>query len=561
MVRVFVTSIQFSDGTEVSVPPEGTVLLVGPNNAGKSQALRDLNGHPRQNGYTGKTVSAVSYEKRSDGDIDEWVSLNVPQVSREGVNRFLVPGWGEVQRQDVVVQWSQAGLNVLTDLFVFHADGTSRLSAGDSQPSLDFSSQPPTHPVQRAYVEGKLEAEIDRESIAAFGMGVTVDRFGGSIVSLRLGPRPEFEHDSGRPSDRYLRALKALPKLEEQGDGVRSYLGLVLHISAGAHQVLLIDEPEAFLHPPQARRLGGVLARRAHAQQAFIATHSTDIVQGALEGGSAITIVRLTRDGDVNHAAVLDDEAVKALWSDPLLRYSNVLDGLFHDAVVLCESDSDCRYYSAVIDNLPTSEEGAPTREPQMLFTHCGGKARLASVVDALQAVSVPVVVVADFDVLRETADVQKIVTSLGGDFALFADDLRVVQSSLTSETKPLRKITLRDEMNRQLDQLPNETITPREADSLRALLKPESGWDKAKRSGEQAIPQGEAHEACQRLLASLERIGLLVVPVGELERFAPGVAGHGPSWVAGVLEQKLHESPGAIAAAFAERIRAAAGR
>lgn len=60
--------------------------------------------------------------------------------------------------------------------------------------------------------------------------------------------------------------------------------------------------------------------------------------------------MRLTRNGEINHAAVLNEQDVKDLWSDPLLRYSNVLDGLFHDAVVLCESDSDFRYYQAVLD-------------------------------------------------------------------------------------------------------------------------------------------------------------------------------------------------------------------
>lgn len=73
---------------------------------------------------------------------------------------------------------------------------------------------------------------------------------------------------------------------------------------------------------------------------------------------------------------------MKKLWADPLLRYSNVLDGLFHDAVVLCEGDADCRYYSAVLDQLPsTGEDQANTREPQYLFTHSGGKARMPSVV------------------------------------------------------------------------------------------------------------------------------------------------------------------------------------
>ncbi len=560
MVWVRVTTVRFSDNSDVSIPANGMVLLVGPNNAGKSQALKDLAGLARQPQYVGRALSSVEYQKRNDFEIQDWITSNVPQIEREGVHRFQVEGWGEVSGNDIGNAWSQPNLGVLTNLFIFHADGTSRLTAGDSQQSLDFSIQVATHPVQRAYLEAQIENEIDRESRAAFGLGVTVDRYGGSVISLRLGDRPEFEHDNGRPSDGYFSVLKTLPKLEEQGDGVRSYLGLMLHLAAGQHQILLIDEPEAFLHPPQARRLGAVLAEKAQSQQTFIATHSTDVVQGALEGGASITIVRITREGEVNRPAVLDDAAVKKLWSDPLLRYSNVLDGLFHDAVVLCESDADCRYYSAVLDHLPGKiENQGPNREPQLLFTHCGGKARMSSVVNALRAVSVPVIVVSDFDVLRDASDVERILTSLGANYVQFEADLKLVAAALTADEKPLRKLALKDDLNHKIEALPNEVVSRKEAEGLRAVIKTDSGWDKAKRSGLQGVPQGDAYEACARLLANLQSAGLFVVPVGELERFAPGVPGHGPSWVTAVLEQKLHETPSPDAVAFVKSIRRAA--
>ena len=302
---------------EIWIPQVGTTLFVGPNNAGKSQALKDLLGFLKESTYTGRTLLSAASTKELEGPMEDWVVPNIPHIKRNGVQQYQVAGWGDVTAENIAQQWMQPNLNLLTTLFVLHADGTSRLSAGDSQASIDFTLQPPSHPVQRAYQDADLESEIDRESRSAFAMGVTVDRYGGSVISLRLGDRPIFRHVNGAPSADYLEELKRLPKLEEQGDGVRSYLGLVLHLAAGRQQVLLIDEPEAFLHPPQARRLGGVLARKGQDQQAFIATHSTDVLQGALEAGSAITIVRIRREGETNHAAVLDDQALKKLWSDP----------------------------------------------------------------------------------------------------------------------------------------------------------------------------------------------------------------------------------------------------
>ena len=60
--------------------------------------------------------------------------------------------------------------------------------------------------------------------------------------------------------------------------------GILLASECASFLVLLIDEPEAFLHPPQARRLAAALARTAKSlgRQVILATHSTDIIQGAL---------------------------------------------------------------------------------------------------------------------------------------------------------------------------------------------------------------------------------------------------------------------------------------
>lgn len=39
---IVVQSLTISDGTVVELPNNGVVLIVGPNNSGKSQALRDI---------------------------------------------------------------------------------------------------------------------------------------------------------------------------------------------------------------------------------------------------------------------------------------------------------------------------------------------------------------------------------------------------------------------------------------------------------------------------------------------------------------------------------------
>lgn len=44
-----------------------------------------------------------------------------------------------------------------------------------------------------------------------------------------------------------------LGKIEEQGDGFRSLVGIILGLLFSKGRIVLLDEPEAFLHPAQAR--------------------------------------------------------------------------------------------------------------------------------------------------------------------------------------------------------------------------------------------------------------------------------------------------------------------
>ena len=562
MVDFSLESLTFSDGTVVNIADEGVTLLVGPNNSGKSQTLRDIKGLARSSSeYQGLALSGIQSSMRTD-DFDSWVDRALPKISRSGGVFRGVPGWAEVSTEQVRMQLnSSMHNNVLIDLFVLLADGQSRLSAGNSQPSIDTSVQFAQHPVQICYYDKRLEDAISDAAERAFFTKIVCDRFAGSNVTLRLGrDRPVLNSDDGRPNEEYLQTLKALPKLEDQGDGVRSYIGLLLHIVAGKHDVLLVDEPEAFLHPPQARSLGREIADKSRGKQALIATHSSDFLQGVISSSSATTIVRITRstiDDPANHPAVLDASAVEKLWSDPLLRHSNILDGLFHDAVVLCEADTDCRYYSAIVDALVKSETNAGNfpRVPDLLFTHCGGKDRMPMVVEALAGARVPVVVIADFDILRVRAKLVRLLQSLGQDFDSIETDWNTVTSHLNEKGAVLSKEVVRSSLLTSLDSFESDTIGRGEARQLQAQLKTNDGWTRAKESGLASLGGGNPALAGSALLGALADVGVLVVPVGELERFDTRAGGHGTSWVSTVFERGYHDSPTPDAKAFAELI------
>lgn len=327
---------------------------------------------------------------------------------------------------------------------------------------------------------------------------------------------------------------------------MKSFIGLMLHLLTGPYRIILVDEPEAFLHPPQARLMGRFLVEENPADaQVFVATHDSDVLTGVLDVPEAsITVVRLDWDGEVNHASQLDSEKVKDLWQDPLLRYSNILDGLFHEAVVLCEGDADCRYYQSVLDDVQAEEaetEEAEVSRPDLLFTHCGGKDRMPMVIDALGAVRVPVLVIADFDVLREETLLRRIVEGLGGNWETLESDWSIVKKAIDNISKPPSTNYVREEMPNALSDITTRKLQKKDEETLRKLIRVESGWDETKRYGTAAVPAGDATSRVERLIAHLREIGLFVVEEGQLEGFVRSVGNRGPRWLSEVHRRGLH--------------------
>jgi predicted ATPase len=94
-------------------------------------------------------------------------------------------------------------------------------------------------------------------------------------------------------------------RLDEQGDGIRSFVGISLALLILKRSLFLIDEPEAFLHPPQAFRIGAFIGEQAkQSRQIIIATHSVDVLRGILSRSQDVDIVRIDRVGNRNSGMV-----------------------------------------------------------------------------------------------------------------------------------------------------------------------------------------------------------------------------------------------------------------
>lgn len=546
--RVAIISLTFSDDTKVSISPDDVVLVVGPNNAGKSAALRAIRDNLQGEAFS-PVLQALEIQRTGSAEtLRRWLVGWTVRQSGSPMGDPVFQALGQSVQQSIACHyWEREGhvLGALSRWFCHFLSADERLQICNPPGNIALLHADPTHPIHFLQRDDELELRLSAKFRKAFGIDLIVHRNAGNQVPLHVGARPIPGPGKDRVSKEFVEELEKLPTLHYQGDGMRSFAGVLLSTSVGKESIMLIDEPEAFLHPPQARLLGTTLVQDRHKdRQLFIATHSTDILRGVLDAESpAVKVLRVQRSGDKNTVRMLDNHRIKELWGDPLLRYSNILDGLFHERVVVCEADSDCRFFAAVLDAVIASKSD-DSKRPDLMFTHCGGKSRLPVVVRALREVDVPVNAVADFDVLSEEEPLKSIIGALGIDWASLQKDWQIVKSAVDSKKPDLSTEEVKNEILKVLTDTSTQFFPSKAKTHIQAILRRSSAWAHAKSVGKSFVPPGDPSRACERLLSNLRTDGLFVVEVGELEGFVRTENGHGPKWVNAVLARDLASDP-----------------
>ena len=191
-------------------------------------------------------------------------------------------------------------------------------------------------------------------------------------------------------------------KLDDQGDGLKSYVSTFLSLKSTDADILLLDEPEAFLHPPLARQLGELIGEsETKDKQIFVATHSVEILKGILTKCQNVNIIRITQpESNNNEIQIVDEKILREILKSPLLRVSRVLEGLFCEKVVITEAESDELVYQELIEKLfPQSG---------LHFVHGQNKQTLAEIANLYKEIGINYEIITDFDALRISSELKK---------------------------------------------------------------------------------------------------------------------------------------------------------
>ena len=537
--KLFFETVTFSDGTKLTLDENDIVVFVGPNNAGKSAALRELERWVARS-EPGLVIKHAKLTKK--GTQEELRAYLEANAQKSGESRNLhYGGIGyNIHHSQLKYFDNQNDRHPVAPFFAKQLTTESRITDSNAAPGIALFQNPPNHPIHLLLMDKTLSKDISDKFKHAFGKDLTPFRGGGSKFPLYVGDKPVVPSEKDELSREFIEALReSNVPLETQGDGMRSFAAVTLHVlAARTHSIQFLDEPEAFLHPPQARLLGRYIAEsKTGTSQLFVATHSTDVLEGLIEGGSEkVRIVRLRREGDVNYVKELSKEQTKSVTQDTLARFSRVFDGVFFEHVVICESDSDCMFYQSFL-SLPSI---SGDRRPDVLFVHAAGKHRMAKIADTLRSLDVPVSVIADIDILNEENTFRNLFEKLGGKWEIAKTHWKAVYDHVVNQRPPRNAKQVAGLIAKELKGVTGTKDFPEEKErAIKRIFKDASPWGAMKTSGRSAISPGEPINQFDRLLGKCSDHRLWIVAVGETEGFCRSVGSHGPGFVEKVLEER----------------------
>jgi len=484
---------------EISTP--NVTVLVGPNNAGKSATLQEIERWCQgQRGEfllvdeievllpdTFEDLMAMLDEHVTDppeGEITNpetmWISR--PAV-RQGENRILEQ-WERRRLEDAYARPNMQRLrSMFVRLFTLRLDGRTRFDLVDPKPAGPLEQHPENH-LWSLFVEDEKREKVREFTDDAFSKHFVVDPSGMNQFRARLSDtKPKGPTAQRSLSKRALAFYKNAPLIPDLGDGVRCSVGLVAAVMSLSQRILLVDEPEAFLHPTLSRRVGQQLAETARERDASLvaATHSADFLFGCIQVAPDTRIVRLTYDRGEATARSIEPSEVLHLMRDPLLRSTNALRALFYRTVIVTEADADRALYDEVNYRLVQADKGIE----DALFINAQNWQTIPRLVTPLRSMGIPAAAIFDFDVIMDK-DFKRL-------WPILNESPSVVQ-------------TLQDRR-----------------DDVKQLMEG-VGQKDCKARGTDAF-EGDDKGLIESFLSQMAEYGMHFVPVGELECWLPKLA------------------------------------
>jgi ABC-type cobalamin/Fe3+-siderophores transport system ATPase subunit len=481
-------------------------VFVGPNNSGKSKALleiekysRETRGHPNN-----VIIDNIIFTSLTKEEIEDELSKieQSPNPSDRPTPGYIFIGKINPQDDNSIKNDNSKRFNVLKNelineaqdppnnrlcnyshflsLYTLRLDGTNRLNLLNEKSMGDLQGPPINH-LAYLFANNDLRKKVRNIIYEAFKQYLVLDPTNGGKLRVRFADtEPTEQQETGLTQENVEYHKKAV-LINDTGDGVKAFCGIIAILMAGDPKIILIDEPEAFLHPALSNKLGNEIGRSLQNsdKKRFIAsTHSASFLMGCIQSGAELNIIRLTYKNGIATSRLLPKDKILDLMRKPLLRSTGVLNGLFFESVIVTEGDSDRVFYQEINERLLSNKDNRGINN--CLFLNAQNKQTICEIIKPLRELGIPVVGIYDFDILEQG----------GNEFT------NILKCAFIPEASHTSLQTIRS--------------------NLKNLLKnaDENNW---KTNGIELLEDGD-REACLNFFNQLEEYGIFVVRKGELE-------------------------------------------
>ena len=461
-----ISKITFSDDSEV-IPSNGVNLIVGGNNTGKSTLINEL-GRAISDGYipnsTTKWIKQVSLiaenPKEEISSMFEEVEnghISIRDLGNIERGYFTLKSGFKPNRQNVrsLDRLDSYGANELEKIAI--SDGrTLNIDRGSDKNTIfdnnhllrellsqvqlsiekcdtrlqeqfednidsimDNYTQNSYSMTRSLLKDEKLLKQLSKNIWEVFGIKIGFDDLRQGRRSLRILP----PRSPSRKLEEVKRATiwrETSPLIREQGDGLRAYLKLVFNVFDEFYKIMIIDEPEAFLHPPQRRALGEILAKTAisNNKQLFVATHDAEFIKGVLIGSSHNRDGKNSNDVSVFRTTINEEKrAINSCNLQTVSKYvennqkiqrvesnkysEEFLSSLFYRKTILVEDEFDKFFYERYSSLYMKTDEIM-----NINYIGLNGKSKIKHVFEQMYNLGLNVACIVDIDFLINYNDV-----------------------------------------------------------------------------------------------------------------------------------------------------------
>lgn len=390
-------------------------VLVGPNNAGKTRTLLDIRdllvGNREPVIFDDLTYSSLD----SIPDYLEQLSVTEGETSvtiaGQADRRVSVDDntWKRWHTEKIHAQTDEV-MDTLGPVTVQFLDASSRLQlATNTSVSPDSPLRNPQNmPLSLLYRKPGIFEEFRTLFEEVFDEQPVLDYSEQGQVRICVGKADTDPPEHPRELREFIQTNEFVP-LDETGDGFISFGGVIGSLLISQGQLMLLDEPSAFLHPAQARRLGEWIAEKgtSHAEQIVLTTHNANFLNGILDATTDVTIYRLNRGPQTTSFNKVSQEIAQQIVNEPILRSQRVLEAAFRQGAIICEGSSDRATYETVARVVHD--------ETNIQVIDSIGKGKMSSIASVVSQANIPVAAVVDLDVFKNVSELNGILRAAGG--------------------------------------------------------------------------------------------------------------------------------------------------